>query len=237
MYKIVGKKENFQKRDLTYMNTIKKREMERVIPYLKKSWSMQNNKNDRETKFIYQAKEIEDILYEYNKYKNFDLNYAMHRFYNFVTSQQIEHIFCNYENCYPEKNEKHKKIDFYLWDIPIDLKVSSFPKAFKCDKKDFNSDREYRNALIKWMYANQSKEGRNLNQNRIFVVCKYKDGKDSFMNLHLKKEFFKIDQLINRFMTYYSNKKEKEIDFFNQVRLDNGDLVYSEVILLEEQNI
>jgi hypothetical protein len=223
-----------KKVDITHINKLAKRNAEEVASYLEGKWCFQNDEQDKKTNFIYQSDVVEDILYEHSKYKNFDLNYAMQRFYNYLTSTRIENIFCSYDGCEPEKDKRNKEVDFWLYEKPFDLKVTSFPKKFPSKREDFKSDRMYRNELIKWFYENQSKEKRNLNQNRIFLVCQDGDGKVQLKNQLLKKEFLEIDLLIQKFMNYHLAKKnENEENIFNTVTID-GKEVLSDIIFLKK---
>ena len=223
-----------KKVDITHINKLVKKNAEEVATHLNGKWAFQNDEQDKKTNFIYQSDDSDDILFEYKKYKNFEINYAMQRFYNYLTSTQIENIFCSYKGCEPEKDKKNKEVDFWIFEKPFDLKVTSFPKKFTGTRKDFKSDRLYRNALIEWFYKNQSKEQRNLNQNRIFLVCQDGDGKVQLKNQLLKKEFLEIDLLVQKFMDYHlTRKNENEENIFNTVNID-GKEILSEIIFYKK---
>lgn len=223
-----------KKADLTMMNRMMGNLASEALPYLQDGWKMQTDEEDEKTSFIYKADSIEDVLYEHNKYKNFDLNYAMQRYYNFLTSTHIENIFCSYKGCEPEKNEKNKEVDFWVFGEPFDLKVTSYPQRFEQTREDFPNDRSYRNALIQWFYKNQSKEQRNLNQNRLFLVCQSGDGKTSLDNQLLKMNFQEIDELAGKFMAYHAKRKEEgKTPLFNTVIID-GKEVLSDIVFLRK---
>lgn len=59
--------------------------------------------------------------------------YTLNSWYNHWTSILIEDIFKDHENILPTVG-LIKKIDFFIHDIPFDLKVTYFPEAFMKDK-------------------------------------------------------------------------------------------------------
>lgn len=220
-----------QKSEILYYHVAN--DLKQAIPYLEKHWKMQDNRNDNLTDtIVYRAKTFDELLYLYNKDPRGNFNYLVHRWYNKRTSDMAENIFCSYNIAEKEKNFKHKTIDFYLMDTPFDLKVSSFPKRFGKQRTNYRSDREYRNDLIRWLYENQSKQRRNHEENRLFIVCKHNTGLNSRENLFLKMDFEQIHKKVNNFLQYSEAKLHKEGEPFNKVRLKNGKYVYSDVIFI-----
>lgn len=219
-----------QKQILLYKHLSK--ELDRATPYLEK-WGIQNNKNDKLTdNIVYNAKTFDELLYMYNKEPTGNLNYLIHRWYNTKTSNMAESIFCSYNIAKKEKNFKHKTIDFYLMDTPFDLKVSSYPKRFNRTRIQYDSDRSYRNDLIRWLYDNQSKERRNHDSNRLFIICKHQTGNNSKKNLLLKKDFEQIAEKINAYLLYSEKKLHREGVPFNRVLLNSGKTVFSDIIFV-----
>lgn len=209
------------------------RDLKSTIPYLKEKWGFQNNKADKKSNFIYRAEGFDDLMYEHSKNPFDDINYTVRRYYNHVTSTTIENIFCAYDICQKEENVRHKTIDFYILEKPFDLKVSSFPKKYSKSKTDFKNDREYRNDLIVWLYNNQSKEGRYHEGNRLFIVCKDGDGKNSYKNNLLKMNFGPIQNKIENYLNYSLKNLSKGVDPFNKIVLPNGKEVLSDLIFVE----
>ncbi|MGN5650739.1 hypothetical protein [Bacillus sp. Brlt_9] len=209
-------------------------ELQKAAPFLKKCWKRQDNSNDLKTdKIVFTAKTFSELENGCTQGPDMDFNYLVHRWFNFKTSDVIENIFCSYNIAEKEKNNKHKTIDFYLMDTPFDLKVSSFPKKFKMNRSAFRTEREYRNALIRWLYDNQSKERRNHEENRLFVVCKHQTGKDSQQNLFLKMDFNQIHSKIDSFLRYSGKQVEQNKEPFNKVVLNSGKEVYSDIIIID----
>lgn len=208
-------------------------EIEQAVPYLENHWKMQDNQNDRLTdSVVYNAQTFNEVEKCYERNPKGEFTYLAHRWYNKRTSSVTEDIFCSYNIARKEEDIKHKTIDFYIMDVPFDLKLTSFPKRFGKQRSNYSSDRTYRNDLIRWLYENQSKGRRNHDKNRIFVVCKHDNGLNSRNNLLLKKDFEQIDKKVKSFLDYSYTKLERGEDPFNKVTLNNGTTVYSEVIFI-----
>ena len=186
---------------------------------------MQTNCLDAETKFIYTCNSVEDIK-TYCRQCNIDLkqrsavaNYALHRWYNFHCAKIHEDIFIK-NGAKKEPDAYHKTIDFYLFDVPFDLKTTYFPKAIK-NKTDYNpTNREGKNRLISWLYANQSKQGRFHLKNRLFIVCE---------DLKSKSDFEIIEERVSRFIDF-----SKRFGF-NRIAIENKS-IYSDVIWIPNRN-
>lgn len=211
------------------------KDLKKTIPYLKVNWGKQRDTKDRKTNFIYKAEGFDDLLYEHSKNPFDDLNYAVRRYYNHVISNIVENIFCSYNVCKREEDISHKTIDLYIHNQPFDIKVSSYPARFNYRRENFNSDREYRNQLILWLYKNQSREGRYHESNRLFILCKNGDGKSSFKNNLLKMEFRDIHSKIESYLKFVTKNLNEGRPIFNQVTLPNNNTVCSDVILIDKK--
>ena len=64
-----------------------KGELEKALNIMKDTWQRQNNTDDNLTNFIYNCNSLDEII-KVSKSKNLDLNYVLHRWYNFKTSQR-----------------------------------------------------------------------------------------------------------------------------------------------------
>lgn len=165
-------------------------------------WSIQNDRNDYKTNFIYHAeteKEVEVGCIE----NGCDLNYALHRWYNFKTSITCEALLVQY-GCIKEADSKNKTIDLYFKGTPYDVKLTVFPKKYT----PFNmlQTRAERDNLIKWFYNNQSKQGRFHLANRLFIVCIDKDN-DYIKSIKLKCRFDIIENKIKSFCEFYKDRE------------------------------
>ena len=179
-------------------------EIRAALGYMSENWQMQTNYLDSATRFIYKSNTIAEIE-QYCVQHSVELNYALHRWYNFNCAKVHEDIFIKF-GAKKEQDAYHKTIDFYLFDIPFDLKTTYFPKAIKDKTKYDLTSREGKNNLIAWLYANQSKQGRFHLENRLFIVCE---------NLKSKSDFEMIEERIGRFIDCSKQTG------FNQVLIEN----------------
>jgi hypothetical protein len=193
----------------------KEEDIKRALEHIDEHWQMQNNELDRLTKFVYKADNLDFILTVCAE-KKIDKNYALHRWYNFNCAKHHEYLFCK-NGAVKEDNSHHKTIDFYINNVAFDLKTSVYPKKLK--QKLNLSKRENKNKLIHWLYENQSTEGRQHFDNRLFLVCE---------DLKSKSNFELIEQQIMAFMKY---SKEKG---FNEIEINNK-LIFSDIIWIKKQ--
>ena len=187
-------------------------EIRAALHHMNDDWQMQTNYLDAETKFIYTCRSVGEIKNRCLQ-NSVDFNYALHRWYNFNCAQIHEDIFLK-NGARKEPETYHKSIDFYLFDVPFDLKTTYFPKAIK-EKTSYNlTSREGKNKLISWLYNHQSKQGRFHLENRLFIVCE---------NLESKSDFEAIEERICRFIDF-----SKRFGF-NKIMIENKS-IYSDVI-------
>ena len=181
---------------------------------LKKRWSTdykwgrkQADIWDSQTNFIYTIsnfdavnKRIYDDFHTHSAYKDLR-DYALNRWYNFISAQAVEHIFNIHPLVRKVSNDKDHEKDFFINGLPFDHKTSVFPKGFSGDLQAAQSNpRE----LVKWFYTNQSKQGRFHLKNRLFLVLHKKDGE----HWRLKAELEWIKLLVHE---YLDNYKESEL--------------------------
>jgi len=205
---------------------------QKAFSLLKDSWQKQTNDMDKKTRFIYHCHSIEEVKNKTKKLPQNYKDYAIRRYFNKIISQTSEDIFCSYNICEKESNKFHRYIDFRILGVPFDLKVSSYPARFKHSRADFRSEREYRNALIRWLYKNQSGEQRQHYKNRLFILCKKGDGKTPKANNQLKTRLDLIDRQVQSFLDFTLSKYYKGEKVFNDLMID-GHHIFSDVILIE----
>ena len=204
-----------------------KGELEKALNIMKDTWQRQNNTDDNLTNFIYNCNSLDEII-KVSKSKNLDLNYVLHRWYNFKTSDACEKIF-EFYGAIKEKNPTHHDIDFYIANEPFDLKLTVYPYALKNTGiyYDLTKTNE-KNKLIEWFYLNQSQQNRKHMKNRIFIVC------DGSNNMKLKSDFSKICKEVKLWIEPYLNK-EKTPSFNTLIIKDIDDKEYtvkSDIILI-----
>ena len=163
-------------------------EIHLALEYMGDKWAFQKDVKDAQTKFIYSAETIDEVR-EQCAINNVDFKYALHRWYNFNCAKMHEDFFIQ-NGAVKENNPYHKTIDFYLFETPFDLKTTVFPKAIT-DKSSYDlNNRIGKNNLIKWMYENQSTEGRYHLENRLFIVCSDMIKKSDFVQIQNKIKLF-----------------------------------------------
>jgi len=187
---------------------------------LAEKWDKQTDASDFDTNFIYYCKNYRQVI-ELADANDVDLVIATHRWYNFVCSKAVEEMFCEL-GAIPEDDIKNKTKDLYINNIPYDIKVSVIPLNYSIDNI---SSRNEKNKLISWLYTNQSVEGRNHSENRLFVICK---SNNYFNSLWLKHKFNIIKPSIEKFLEYYSTRE------MNKIQLENGKTVYADAIIVSE---
>ena len=159
------------------------------------NWSIQNNILDEKTKFIYDVKDFNTLQLLCNTVlkKEDTRQYAYHRWVNFQSSKYCEQLFCKY-GAIKADNYKDKEKDIIINSIPYDVKLTVYPAALQ--QYDLSLDKE-KDKLIKWLYYNQSKEGRNHYKNRVFIVCGGDTKEDRMKN---KIKFLSIEDGIKKWM-------------------------------------
>lgn len=195
-------------------------QLQKRLTYPYHWYRKQNDVWDKTTRYIYKIFSFEDLLIQIKcQFKllktdtSFEayFNYAINRWYNFWSAKAVEQMFTKNTKVRANKNTYDKYVDFWINSIPFDHKTSVFPSGFK---KDFDYAKSHKSALTKWLYDNQSKQGRMHFKNRLFVVMYQQDGHHWQLKAELKLinsevekylQNFKTDNLIN-----LSFKTEKE---------------------------
>lgn len=197
-----------------------KDELMKAQDILKLKFDIQKDSKDLDTNFIYYCGSFSSVLVLSieNGLSIEETNYAIRRWFNYHTSKMAEKLFVD-NGATPEENLKNKSTDLYIDGIPFDIKLTVVPALYK--ETDL-SKRTNKDDLIRWLYENQSKEGRNGLQNRIFIVCKSSSYAKSILT---KAEFDLIDLAISKFINYYSDKEKNKIEI-------DGNTVYSDIILV-----
>lgn len=192
---------------------VEKDEINKALDLMNERWEFQDNVRDRNTKFIYEVDTVE-VLLRICEEKQIDKNYALHRWYNFNCAKWHEYLFCENPEVQKESNHFHKTIDFYINNVPFDLKASPIPK--KINEKLNLKKREDKNKLIRWLYENQSTQGRQHFDNRLFIICE---------DLKSKSYFELIKQKIRTFLDYANQHG------FNKIEINRKE-IFSDIIFI-----
>jgi len=187
------------------MNQKLEQDLRRTVNIISADWNMQNNYYDKSTNFIYKMKTLDDCLIEIEKHK-VDKNYALHRWYNYMTSIQCEYIFCEFGAVH-EKDPYNHDVDIYIDSIPFDVKLTLYPAKLSHRPYDLSS-RDGKDSMIRWYYANQSQQNRKQLLNRLYVVCDASDPKD---NMAMKSDFELMRKRIGEYMNYVKNNGLRDI--------------------------
>lgn len=189
------------------MNLQLENDLQRVMLMIQDGWQMQNNVYDKNSNFIYKMKTLDDCLREIDRLK-VDKNYALHRWYNYMTSKYCEEIFCDC-GAVKESNIYNHDIDIYINNIPFDVKLTVYPAKLRNRPYDL-STRSGKNCMIGWYYSNQSQESRKQLLNRLYVVC---DGRTSHDNMVMKSNFTLMREKIKEYMESVKTDGLNEVSF------------------------
>lgn len=188
-----------------FLNLALQIELQKAFPYLQsRGWIRQNNSCDYKSNFIYNTYTFNELV-EHAQANDVDFSYICHRWYNFHTSIECENIFIN-NGCIKESDTKNKEIDLYINDIPYDIKLSVYPAKYISNESI--ESRTGKNDLIRWLYLNQSQQGRKHLANRLFIICKANTPVNNPVeNLMLKCRFDLIEPKIEQFLRYYQTRE------------------------------
>lgn len=197
------------------MNIQLEQDLKKCLSLINADWKMQNNYMDRRSNFIYKCNTLEECLKQI-QITGVDKEYALHRWYNYMTSIACEYLFCEFGATHDEDIYNHD-VDIYINGIPFDVKLTIYPAKLSHRPYDLKT-RSGKNDMIKWYYANQSQQARKQMLNRLYVVC---DGKDAYECLIMKSDFSILRQKISAFMSYSIKNGVNKINI-----IDNG-ITYS----------
>lgn len=176
------------------MNVRLESDLKKTMEIISSNWSMQNNFYDRTSNFIYSMKTLDECLNEIEKRK-VNKEYALHRWYNYMTSIECEYIFCEFGAVH-EKDIYNHDVDIYINSVPFDVKLTVYPAKLSDRPFDLET-REGKNRMIQWYYSNQSQQNRKQLLNRLYVVC---DASSSLDNMKMKCNFELMRNKIAEFM-------------------------------------
>ncbi len=205
------------------MNKQIEQDLKRTMEIISATWKMQSNRNDKASNFIYRMKSLDECLNEIER-TGVDRDYALHRWYNYMTSVQCEYIFCEYGAVHETDIYNHD-VDIYIDNIPFDVKLTLYPAKLSNRPYDLTT-RSGKDDMIRWYYANQSQQSRKQMLNRLYVVC---DAPTSQENMVMKSNFDLMRERISAYMN-----ELKEIGFNEITISDNGRdyRLKSDIILL-----
>lgn len=198
-------------------------ELDKALSMMNIEWSKQDDLSDVRSMFIYTAKTVEECLDKCKKYHIDNVNYILHRWYNYQTSEICEELFEKY-GAVREKKRNHRLIDIYINGVPFDVKLTAYPRALKNKSLDLNKQ-EDRDFLIQWFYTNQSQASRRHFANRLFIVC---EDTSVYNNMKLKGNIPLLEREISKYMKY-----KKYYPHRLKIKTDDGEVeVCSDIIVI-----
>lgn len=204
------------------MNPKLEKDLQDTMDIISADWNMQNNYYDKASNFIYKVGSLEECLIEIER-TGTNKEYALHRWYNYMTSIQCEYIFCEYGAVH-EKDKYNHDVDIYIDGVPFDVKLTVYPAKLSSRPYDLTT-REGKNDMIRWYYANQSQQNRKQLLNRLYVVC---DAPSSHDNMVMKSNFDLMRQRISAYMKWVKEQGFNELiieDLGNEYRL-KSDIIH-----------
>ena len=151
---------------------------------------------------VQKANAFSDIAQIVSTMKNMLEKKIYWTYYNTQTTRIIEDIFNKHPKVMPTLVDI-KGVDFFLNDIPVDLKITRIPSKF--------DENFVKNDLIKWLYENQS-EQRFGAENRLFLILhdsRNPDNSDRLKTSHYQT----IKEQINDYLTNYVPTNLQDISF------------------------
>jgi hypothetical protein len=163
----------------------------------------QDDRWDRLSNFVYVEKTLRGVLgrtevvaraegLDVKRFKR----YALRRWYNHHTHDQILQMFYAHPTVRPEPDSKHHSIDFYVRGIPFDLKISRFPQAYP---ESLEYAWQHRQHLASWQYENQSKQGRYHTGNRLFIILHHRAEPE--LTWQLRRDFETLARQVEGFLS------------------------------------
>jgi hypothetical protein len=121
--------------------------------------------------------------------------YVLRRWYNFHTHQVALQLVLAHPRTRPGPDPFHHTVDFYLDDEGFDLKLTGFPRRYP---HDLAYARAHPEDLARWLYINQSAQGRFHGANRLFVVLH--DATDPARTWELRRDFERLERALRAFL-------------------------------------
>ncbi len=202
-------------------------ELRKRLKYEYKWGIKQNDHFDQLTDFIYKYDELDPLLHRIEKEQaifsddtELFFNYALNRWYNFLSAQAVENIFCSNPKVKANIDKRDKLVDFSINDIVFDHKTSVYPNGFH---HKINYAIKNKTELIKWLYENQSQQGRKHFGNRLFIVVADKNSVDHWK---LKAEISWLREKIFNYLDKFDPDNLGHMNFIKE-RITLSDIIWA----------
>jgi len=176
---------------------------------------VQGDEWDRASRFIYNIRELNGLRRETKRVaaerglplRDFG-SYVIRRWYNFHTHQAALDLILAHPRTRAEPDPFHHTVDFYLDEEGFDLKLTTLPRGLG---HDLAYARAHPEELARWLYVNQSKQGRFHGDNRLFVILH--NGADPARAWELRRDFGRLERAIRAFL---DEPRLLHLEFANQ---------------------
>lgn len=163
---------------------------------------VQGDEWDRASRFIYHIQDLAALRRETRRVAD-DMGlpvcefgrYVLRRWYNFHTHQVALRLVLAHPRTRPGPDPFHHTVDFYLDSEGFDLKLTEFPRRYP---HDLAYARAHPEDLARWLYVNQSAQGRFHAANRLFVVLH--DAIDPTRTWELRRDFERLERALHAFL-------------------------------------
>jgi 16S rRNA G966 N2-methylase RsmD len=163
---------------------------------------VQGDEWDRASRFIYSTRTLDALRRETKRVaaeaglplRDFG-RYVIRRWYNYHTHQAALDIVLAHPRTRPEPDPFHHTVDFYLDGEGFDLKLTPLPRGFG---HDIAYARAHPEELARWLYVQQSTQGRFHTANRLFLVLH--DEASSDHTWELRRDFARLKEAIHAFL-------------------------------------
>ena len=115
------------------MNPQLEKDLQDTMSIISADWKMQNNYYDKASNFIYKVGSLDECLIEIER-TGTNKEYALHRWYNYMTSIQCEYIFCEYGAVH-EKDKYNHDVDIYIDAAGADAILDYYQDNGKVDSR------------------------------------------------------------------------------------------------------
>jgi len=157
---------------------------------------------DRASRFVYATRSLHALRRETKRaaverglpLRDFG-SYVIRRWYNFYTHQVVLDMVLDHPRTRPEPDPFHHTVDFYLDGVGFDLKLTELPRGFE---HPISYAQAHPEELARWLYVNQSRQGRFHAANRLFVVLH--DQTEPARTWELRRDFERLEGAVHTFL-------------------------------------
>jgi len=174
------------------------------------SYSFRDKELNKRTRFIFSIKNFDELMQrlliefpEWNRNQDEYVLYAITRWYKYLSANFSESVFTKFPNVIKATPEQDTfdHIDFFIDEVPFDLKNVVFPKSYG---KSYKYALRNPNDFLVWLLDKQGgKEFKQRYQNQLFLIFV-----SSFRpEWRMKAEFPLIERAVKKWMKHYKMQR------------------------------